>query len=248
MNHKTSLVKIKALFGETFLAQQSLDFLGGSSLPEEIDLSYDYLQKLKENNFDVLYVPEVHGVTFTPDVIMGLWERCSPNTTILYNYDDVYKWYTSNKDSFWYKEILPTGWLFMKSVPLEGSGFSKYDEQTRKLEIFISTINSKNKKKNFYSEWGFLKFRKGNVDTNASLLAFDKKHRSSFVEEFLRLIISLRSKRKPALGDYYVWTSTLFEGREMVRIGFFDIHGADVTKRDSTDGNSMTQITPVLRC
>ncbi len=123
MNHKTSLVKIKALFGETFLAQQSLDFLGGSSLPEEIDLSYDYLQKLKENNFDVLYVPEVHGVTFTPDVIMGLWERCSPNTTILYNYDDVYKWYTSNKDSFWYKEILPTGWLFMKSVPLEGRGY-----------------------------------------------------------------------------------------------------------------------------
>lgn len=248
---QTNTEIVRELFGDMFLADRCLDLLeSAGSLPEYIPLPIELLTRFSKEGFEIFYIPPINNkVGVTSDLLMSFWKKTSPTKELLYDFNDEYKWYTKSKDCFWYKESLQEGWLLMRATPLSSTEFTTYNLQRKKLaeylEHILTTFTGTEK-----SEGVIQKIKKEILVlggcTSDSSIEFDHLYRSSFAEELLRMMCYLRIGRDPILGRCYVWTSSVFGDKEMVRIGFFDEDGADVTKRDGTDGNSQTSLTPVL--
>ncbi|MFA5132148.1 MAG: hypothetical protein WC444_02350 [Candidatus Paceibacterota bacterium] len=253
MTHAITTEEARRIFGTGFFGDTaSLFFIDRSiTIPDRVPLSERDAKHLAFLGFDLFFVPEQDDdkEMFTPFFLMRWWENSGHKALLLYEYKDIYKWYTKNKESFFYKESLRSGWFCIKRYPLVGTSFSVYKKQTEALLNYLDHEQNEMDVsffKNDVPDESLQTLQALPEDASLALFTVNQNYRTSFTEELFRAIVFSYANIKLPLEDFYVWTNTVYEGKEIVRIGAFDEQGADVTKRDIFDGNSKTELTPVI--
>jgi hypothetical protein len=240
---------LRDIFGEGFFGTKEIkDVFGKDSLKDELVskpcLSIEQMRLLKDEGYDLIYIPRtLFGERITAEKIVHLLNKVHPNICLLFDIDDIHKWYRADKNSFFYKEETKQGWYCFKSRGLKDCYFSIYQKQEEKLNHYTKEINKVMNGSRFIFNILPVFVKKMYKKERCVYLTIE---RSSLIQELFRLVLSVTLSRHVALHNEYVWTNTK-EGKEYVRIGRFDTDGADITKRDIYDGNSMTTLTPVIK-
>lgn len=255
---------MKEIFGSSLFGYNELvKVFGQNALTAVIEpclLTESEMILCKKSGYNLLYVPELlFGNPITPEHLVHHSRRLFPQLQLLYDGDNQYKWYISNKHSFYYTERVPSGWYCLSSYPDDVFYFLSYYKQEKLCHSRNNTIIGKLTAGIFSKKpKTFLKYC---IDRLVSFFGDEvicagksqEISRSSVTMELLRLIISHGLSRKSFLQEEYIWTSTsedvngMEELREFVRIGRYGVDGLDITKRDRTDGNSMTSCIPCFK-
>lgn len=235
----------RQLFKGSFFGLHELeDFFGTDccTVESNIIIPFEVLLRLKENGFGMYYVPrELFGKKVTPETLCELFYS-RKHAQLLYDSSDQNKWYTSDHNSFFYKETIEEGWYFILEHSPEKSYFKTYDEQDTFLKKYCNDV-CKN-----------ISVQKGDESWLKNILDYKNKriikstngiYRTTFTEELYRLVSVIASGIIVDASEY-VWTCTKY-GDEIIRVGRYDLEGADVTKRDSSDGNSMTGVRVIFQ-
>lgn len=240
---------LRGIFEETFFGSREIaNVFGKHALKGELVskpcLSIEQMRLLKDKGYDLIYIPRtLFGERVTAEKIVHFLNKIHPNICLLFDIDDINKWYRTDKNSFFYTEETVQGWYCFKSQGLEECYFSVYQKQEEKLNYYTKEINKAMNGNRFIFNILPVFVKKMYKKEGCAYLTFE---RSSLIQELFRLVLSVSLSRHVTLYDEYVWTNTK-ESKEYVRIGRYDAGGADITKRDIYDGNSMTTLTPVIK-